>query len=142
MSRRTIAEILATGERLFSSEFFPARTDEGERQLWQALRQLEALKPSFVSVTYGAGGSTRDRTVAMTERIVQPDEAGRLASGLPDLAGMLILGAARGRERCPFHQLPCFRLRAGDVIVYLTGEDRCVEDAEPVSPEEIGAPSA
>ena len=69
MSRRTIAELLATGEPLFSFEFFPAKTDEGERQLWQALRQLEALKPAFVSVTYGAGGSTRDRTVAMTERI-------------------------------------------------------------------------
>ncbi|HUR13202.1 MAG TPA: methylenetetrahydrofolate reductase [NAD(P)H] [Mycobacteriales bacterium] len=69
MSRRTISEMLASGERLFSFEFFPAKTDEGERQLWQALRQLEALRPAFVSVTYGAGGSTRDRTVAMTERI-------------------------------------------------------------------------
>ena len=69
MSRRTISEMLTAGEPLFSFEFFPARTDEGERQLWQALRELEALHPSFVSVTYGAGGSTRDRTVAMTERI-------------------------------------------------------------------------
>jgi methylenetetrahydrofolate reductase (NADPH) len=69
MSRRTIAELLTTGERLFSFEFFPAKTDEGERQLWHAIRQLEALRPAFVSVTYGAGGSTRDRTVAMTERI-------------------------------------------------------------------------
>jgi methylenetetrahydrofolate reductase (NADPH) len=69
MSRRTIAELLATGDPLFSFEFFPAKTDEGERQLWHALRELEALQPAFVSVTYGAGGSTRDRTVAMTERI-------------------------------------------------------------------------
>jgi methylenetetrahydrofolate reductase (NADPH) len=69
MSRRTIAELLATGERLFSFEFFPPKTDDGERQLWQSIRELESLRPAFVSVTYGAGGSTRDRTVSMTERI-------------------------------------------------------------------------
>lgn len=69
MASRLITDLLRTGERLFSFEFFPARTPEGERQLWQALRELEPLQPSFVSVTYGAGGSTRDRTVAMTERV-------------------------------------------------------------------------
>ncbi len=69
MNRRTIAELLATGERLFSFEFFPPKTDDGERQLWQSIRELESLRPAFVSVTYGAGGSTRDRTVKMTERI-------------------------------------------------------------------------
>ncbi len=69
MSEQTIRQMLATGRRLFSFEFFPAKTDEGERQLWQALRELEPLKPDFVSITYGAGGSTRDRTIAMTERI-------------------------------------------------------------------------
>jgi methylenetetrahydrofolate reductase (NADPH) len=69
MADPSIRELLATGERLFSFEFFPAKTEAGERQLWQAIRQLESLRPSFVSVTYGAGGSTRDRTVAMTERI-------------------------------------------------------------------------
>ena len=69
MAGRTISTMLATGRRLFSFEFFPAKTAEGERQLWQAVRQLEPLRPDFVSVTYGAGGSTRDRTVAMTERI-------------------------------------------------------------------------
>ena len=61
--------MLAGGTRLFSFEFFPAKTDDGERALWRAIRELEPLRPAFVSVTYGAGGSTRDRTVAMTERI-------------------------------------------------------------------------
>ena len=69
MAPRSIQSMLAAGRRTFSFEFFPAKTDDGERHLWHALRQLEPLHPDFVSVTYGAGGSTRDRTVAMTERI-------------------------------------------------------------------------
>ncbi len=64
-----IRDLLGRGERSFSFEFFPPQTDEGERALWQALRELESLRPTFVSVTYGAGGSTRDRTVRVTERI-------------------------------------------------------------------------
>ena len=69
MAGPTIKDMLDQGRGLCSFEFFPAKTDEGERQLWTAIRQLEALRPDFVSVTYGAGGSTRDRTIAMTERI-------------------------------------------------------------------------
>ena len=69
MASGSIRDMLRTGERLFSFEFFPAKTPEGERHLWQAIRELESLKPHFVSVTYGAGGSTRDSTVAMTERV-------------------------------------------------------------------------
>ncbi|MEO3871525.1 methylenetetrahydrofolate reductase [NAD(P)H] [Nonomuraea sp. B12E4] len=61
--------MLASGGHTFSFEFFPPKTDEGERQLWRAIRELESLRPTFVSVTYGAGGSTRDRTVDIVERI-------------------------------------------------------------------------
>jgi methylenetetrahydrofolate reductase (NADPH) len=68
-STGTIRERLASGDRSFSFEFFPPKTPEGERKLWHVLRQLESLKPTFVSVTYGAGGSTRDKTIAMTEGI-------------------------------------------------------------------------
>ncbi|HEY5136957.1 MAG TPA: methylenetetrahydrofolate reductase [NAD(P)H] [Candidatus Nanopelagicales bacterium] len=70
-SASTIGELLSSGGRSFSFEFFPPKTDEGERLLWQAIRELEGLQPSFVSVTYGAGGSTRDRTVRVTRRILE-----------------------------------------------------------------------
>ena len=68
--RRTIPEILSAGETTFSFEFFPPKTEQGTQNLWQAIRRLEALQPTFVSVTYGAGGGTRDRTVDIVERIV------------------------------------------------------------------------
>ena len=61
---------LASGEPVFSFEFFPPKTDEGERALWSAIADLAPLSPTFVSVTYGAGGSTRDRTVRITSRIL------------------------------------------------------------------------
>jgi methylenetetrahydrofolate reductase (NADPH) len=65
----TVRERLATDRPHFSVEFYPPRTDEEESALWTAVRRLEAHRPSFVSVTYGAGGSHRDRTVRVTERI-------------------------------------------------------------------------
>jgi methylenetetrahydrofolate reductase (NADPH) len=67
--RPRISDLLKVGEPTFSFEFFPPKTVEGERQLWQAIRELEPLRPDFVSITYGAGGSTRDTTVSVTERI-------------------------------------------------------------------------
>jgi methylenetetrahydrofolate reductase (NADPH) len=65
----SIAQLVRAAEPTFSFEFFPPKSPEGETQLWQAIRDLETLRPSFVSITYGAGGSTRDTTVAVTERV-------------------------------------------------------------------------
>jgi methylenetetrahydrofolate reductase (NADPH) len=65
----TIKELLEAGGQSFSFEFFPPKTPRGEELLWSAIRELESLQPTFVSVTYGAGGSTRDKTVDITERI-------------------------------------------------------------------------
>ena len=66
---RTVRELLDGELPTWSFEFFPPKTEDGAAQLWTALRELERLRPSFVSVTYGAGGTTREGTVAVTERI-------------------------------------------------------------------------
>jgi methylenetetrahydrofolate reductase (NADPH) len=63
-----ISDRLAEG-RTFSFEFFPPKTDDAQRNLEKTLRELEPLAPSFVSVTYGAGGSTRDKTREVIEHI-------------------------------------------------------------------------
>jgi methylenetetrahydrofolate reductase (NADPH) len=63
-----IADLLAAG-RTSSFEFFPPKTDAGWLTLGRTIAELEALHPHFVSVTYGAGGSTRDRTHQLTEWI-------------------------------------------------------------------------
>ncbi len=65
----TVRDRLAAPGPHFSVEFFPPRDDAEESTLWLAIRRLEPLRPAFVSVTYGAGGSRRDRTIRITERI-------------------------------------------------------------------------
>ena len=67
----SIAALLAKGERSFSFEFFPPKDAAGEEVLWRSISELEPLRPTFVSVTYGAGGSTRDRTIEITGRIAR-----------------------------------------------------------------------
>ena len=65
----TVTERIQRGVPTFSVEFFPPKNDEGEATLWRTIRELEPLDPAFVSVTYGAGGSSRDRTIRTTGRI-------------------------------------------------------------------------
>ncbi len=66
-----IDQILEGTRPCFSFEFFPPKTEDGEKNLRDALSELQKDKPSFVSVTYGAGGSTRDRTIQIVKWIKQ-----------------------------------------------------------------------
>jgi methylenetetrahydrofolate reductase (NADPH) len=66
-----IDELLADRRPCFSFEFFPPKTEEGWENLWRAAGELKEEEPVFVSVTYGAGGSTRDRTIGIVKRLKQ-----------------------------------------------------------------------
>jgi len=66
-----IGDLVRQGDRSFSFEFFPPKDEAGEEVLWRSISELEPLRPTFVSVTYGAGGTTRDRTIAITRRIAR-----------------------------------------------------------------------
>jgi methylenetetrahydrofolate reductase (NADPH) len=87
-----VRDLLASGRPSFSFEFFPPKTDEGEVALWQAIRELEPLRPTFVDVTYGAGGSTRDRTLRIVQRIAQE-------TSIPAVAHLTCTGTARDEVR-------------------------------------------
>lgn len=87
-----IDEILASGAPVFSFEFFPPKTEEGEGNLNAALAELETLEPSFVSVTYGAGGSDRERTIGIVKRIKEEH-------GLEAMAHFTCVGATAEQLR-------------------------------------------
>ena len=67
------------GEPVFSFEFFPPKTAEGERALFQTVEALRPLAPAYVSVTYGAGGSTRQKTVELVKRLKRETEVEAMA---------------------------------------------------------------
>jgi methylenetetrahydrofolate reductase (NADH) len=83
-----IDEILAGGEPCFSIEFFPPKTDDGLAALFATVEALRPLEPDFVSVTYGAGGATREGTVEIAERI-------RREHGLETMAHLSCVGETR-----------------------------------------------
>ena len=97
-------DILTSSKPSISFEFFPPKTDKGEENLWQCIQELSPLNPSFVSVTYGAGGSTQDRTRRIVERIKKETSLEPMAhltcvgSTQDDLAALLNQYKAAGIE--------------------------------------------
>jgi methylenetetrahydrofolate reductase (NADPH) len=83
-----IGNLFEPRRRLFSFEFFPPKTEAGVTRLEQTIHELKDLQPAFVSVTYGAGGSTRDRTVELVTRIQRND-------GICAMAHLTCVGAGR-----------------------------------------------
>ncbi len=83
-----IRDRLAHKRPVFSFEFFPPKTEKGEEVLWRSLEQLAPLGPDFVSVTYGAGGSTRARTIELVGKI-------KKQLGVEPMAHLTCVGATR-----------------------------------------------
>jgi methylenetetrahydrofolate reductase (NADPH) len=107
-----IDRILAEDGPVFSFEFFPPKTEAGERNLYAALDELETLEPAFVSVTYGAGGSTREKTIEIVKRI--KDE-----HGLEAMAHFTCVGATVPELRATLDEMQ----RAGiDNVLALRGD--------------------
>jgi len=82
-----LSDILAAADKpLISCEFFPPKTDKGEENLWQCLNELRSIQPAYISVTYGAGGTTQDRTKGIVSRI-------KAETGLSPVAHLTCVGA-------------------------------------------------
>ncbi len=114
-----IDQILAAGGPVFSFEFFPPKTDEGERNLYSALAELKQLDPSFVSVTYGAGGSTRARTIEIVKDI-------KSEHGLEAMAHFTCVGATVPQLRETLDEMQ----RAGiENVLALRGDPPAGEEA-------------
>jgi len=93
-----IRELLSTGRPCFSFEFFPPKTDAGLNQLRESIRSLRDLNPNFVSVTYGAGGSTRDRTIELVGEIQRH-------YGIEAMAHLTCVGSSRDEIGAILHRL-------------------------------------
>ena len=107
-----IDEILAARGPVFSFEFFPPKTEAGERNLYAALSDFRPLEPSFVSVTYGAGGSTRSKTIEIVKRI-------RDEYGLEAMAHFTCVGATVSELRATLDEM---RQAGIDNVLALRGD--------------------
>lgn len=140
-----ISELLKSPEPIFSFEFFPPKTEEGEKRLFKTIEELREFHPSFVSVTYGAGGSTRDKTVGWVSRIKNElkieamahltcigssrDELKRILSSLEDhgIENVLALGGDPPKGVKDFKPHPDGFSHSNDLVEFIRSHyDFCV----------------
>src|SRR5580700_1982536 len=115
-----IDQILANGDGpVFSFEFFPPKTDVGEQNLYAALAELTALEPSYVSVTYGAGGSTREKTIEIVKRI-------KAQYGLEAMAHFTCVGATVPELRSTLDEMQAAGI---DNVLALRGDPPAGEES-------------
>lgn len=124
-TEQSLVEELSATAPSFSFEFFPPKDDDGEELLWQTIADLEPLDPTFVSVTYGAGGTSQERTVRITARIAEStsmrpvghltlvnQSKGEIESVLKQYAAagvdnvLVLRGDPKGGPRAPWEQHP------------------------------------
>jgi methylenetetrahydrofolate reductase (NADPH) len=115
-----IAELLEAGPT-YSFEFFPPKTDEAARELEKTVSELQPLEPSFVSVTYGAGGSTRDRTRDVVIHIQQD-------AGITAMAHLTCIGHTRQQLVSLLEE---YRAAGIENILALAGDPPADPDADP-----------
>jgi len=120
-----ISSLLSRGEPVFSFEFFPPKTEAGDRALLATLAELRPLRPDFVSVTYGAGGSTRDRTVELVAYI-------RDELDIEAMAHLTCVGASRAELSSVLDRLEAAGIRN---VIALRGDPPVGEDGFSPHPE-------
>jgi methylenetetrahydrofolate reductase (NADPH) len=140
-----IGQLLRGDERSFSFEFFPPKDSDGESVLWRSINELELLHPTFVSVTYGAGGTTRERTIAITRRIAKETSMlpmahltciGHTRDELSEIVGDLgragirnvlaLRGDPPGGPGTPWESTPGGLEYASDLVSFLQGHELSV----------------
>src|ERR1041385_3448811 len=107
-----LKKIYAGPEKVFSIEFFPPKTEKGDESLFREIDSLKSLNPAFCSVTYGAGGSTRERTVDLVDRIHRE-------CGLAGMCHLTVVGQSKDRVRSVLERLKEKRI---ENLIALSGD--------------------
>jgi methylenetetrahydrofolate reductase (NADPH) len=107
-----IGDLIGTNGPVFSFEFFPPKTEQGDQNLYHTIESLRELRPTFVSVTYGAGGSTRDKTLELVRRIKHD-------IGIEAMAHLTCVGADRNEIESVLQRLQSYGI---DNVLALRGD--------------------